>query len=100
MGDSAWVTTKETPTRQFRPVCLQLPEKIMEKAKNVKQTINGCGNLAFLEHEICTFSSSAVFEFRGAEMTDVRNKNRAKQSKTNLCYLLNGSKSGKKKSQF
>lgn len=57
----------------------------MEKAteaKNVKQTINGCGHLAFLDHEICSFSSSAAFEFRGAKMTDVRNKNRAKQSKT------------------
>lgn len=66
----------------------------MEKAteaKNVKQTINGCGNLAFLEHEICSFSSPAAFEFRGAKMTDVRNKNRAKQSKTNSCYLWCGS---------
>lgn len=75
----------------------------MEKAteaKNVKQIINGCGNLAFLDHEICNFSSSAAFEFRGAKMTDVRNKNRAKQSKTNSCYLWCGSKSGEKTPSF
>lgn len=63
---------------------------------NVKQTTNR-GNLAFSEHEICALPSSTVLEVCGTEMTDLRNKNGAKQSKPNVCHPLHGSKSGRKK---
>lgn len=66
---------------------------------NVKQTINGCGNLAFTEHEICPLSSSNILEVCGTEMTNLRNKCRAKQSKPDLCHLSHGSKSGGKTPQ-